>query len=59
MKRLLLPFVLLLTMANFLSGEPLKIGSAAPVVSGLATDAGTTINLADVYAQHKYTVVYF
>jgi peroxiredoxin Q/BCP len=59
MTRLLLPSVLFLTMVNVLFGDPLKLGSPAPVVAGLATDAGTSISLADVYAQHKYTVVYF
>ncbi len=59
MTRLVLPTVLFLTMFNALFGDPLKIGSVAPVVTGLATDAGTTLNLADVYAKNKYTVVYF
>jgi peroxiredoxin Q/BCP len=59
MTRLVLPTVLFLTMFNALFGDPLKIGSAAPVVAGLATDAGTTISLADIYAKNKYTVVYF
>ncbi len=40
------------------SGEPLKVGDAAPAVTG-TTDAGTKLNLADVYKQQSYTLVYF
>src|SRR4051794_20469537 len=38
--------------------ESLKVGDAAPVVSGI-TDAGETINLGDVYKKNAYTVVWF
>jgi peroxiredoxin Q/BCP len=38
--------------------EPLAIGSKAPVVSA-KTDAGTTLNLGDVYKQNDYTLVWF
>jgi peroxiredoxin Q/BCP len=38
--------------------EPLKIGDAAPAVSGI-TDEGKTINLADVYKANDYTLVWF
>ena len=38
--------------------EPLKIGDAAPVLSA-TTDAGTTLNLADVYKKNNYTLVWF
>lgn len=42
----------------FASAEPLKVGDAAPVVSAV-TDAGTTLNLGDVYKNNAYTVVWF
>lgn len=38
--------------------EPLKVGDPAPAVSG-TTDAGVKLNLADVYQQQAYTLVYF
>ncbi len=55
--RYLLP---LLAMFSFtkLFAEPLKVGDDAPVVSAL-TDAGATLNLADVYKANAYTVVWF
>jgi thioredoxin-dependent peroxiredoxin len=55
--RFLLP---LLAMFSFtaLFGESLKVGDAAPVVSAV-TDAGTTLDLGDVYAKNTYTVVWF
>ncbi|MEO5958729.1 MAG: redoxin domain-containing protein [Opitutaceae bacterium] len=48
-------FSILFATAN---AEPLKVGDNAPVVSAL-TDAGTTLNLGDVYKKNKYTVVWF
>jgi peroxiredoxin Q/BCP len=42
----------------FASAEPLKVGDAAPVVSAV-TDAGTTLDLGDVYKNNAYTVVWF
>lgn len=42
----------------FARAEALKIGDAAPVVSA-TTDAGTTLNLGDVYKQNDYTLVWF
>src|SRR5437868_5890493 len=45
-------------LAAFGRGESLKVGDAAPLVSG-TTDSGTTLNLADVYKDHTYTVVFF
>lgn len=42
----------------FARADSLKVGDAAPVVSGL-TDAGTTLDLADVYKKNDYTVVFF
>lgn len=37
---------------------PLKVGDAAPLVSGTA-DNGKTLSLGDVYAKQAYTLVYF
>lgn len=43
---------------GFARAEPLKIGDKAPQVSA-TTDAGTTLNLGDVYKQNDYTLVWF
>jgi thioredoxin-dependent peroxiredoxin len=40
------------------SAAELKVGDAAPIVSG-ATETGATLNLGDVYKQQTYTLVYF
>lgn len=40
------------------SAEPLKVGDPAPAVTGV-TDSGEKLNLADVYKQQPYTLVYF
>ena len=40
------------------SAESLKVGDAAPVVSGV-TDAGAVLDLGAVYQKHPYTVVWF
>lgn len=55
-----LPALLLSAMAffSFASAEPLKVGDTAPSVSAL-TDAGTTLDLGDLYAKHDYVVVWF
>jgi thioredoxin-dependent peroxiredoxin len=57
-----LRFILMLTaltgLFSRLAAESLKVGDAAPVVSAV-TDTGATLNLGDVYAQNKYTVVWF
>lgn len=47
-----------LTMSLFSSAEPLAVGAPAPAVSGV-TETGATLALADVYAKHPYTLVYF
>ena len=47
-----------LTMFNLMSAAPSEVGSTAPVASAL-TDAGESLNLADVYADNDYTLVYF
>lgn len=38
--------------------EPLKVGDKAPTVAA-KTDAGTTLNLGDVYKKNNYTLVWF
>lgn len=52
---LLLPAMALFTAA---SAEPLKVGDTAPSVAAL-TDAGTTLDLGELYAKHDYVVVWF
>jgi peroxiredoxin Q/BCP len=51
-----------MSLLSFLFGsaraEPLKVGAKAPVLSA-TTDAGTTINLGDVYKKNNYTLVWF
>lgn len=47
-----------LTMSLFSSAEPLAVGAAAPALSAV-TETGATLALADVYAKHPYTLVYF
>lgn len=48
----------MLSLFNNLFGDPLKVGDPAPVVSATADD-GSTINLADVYKNNPYTLVWF
>lgn len=43
---------------GFAKAEPLNVGDSAPVVSA-TTDAGTTLNLGDVYKKNAYTLVWF
>ncbi len=40
------------------SAEPLKVGDAAPAVTG-TTHTGAKLDLGSVYQQHAYTLVYF
>lgn len=42
----------------FAHGDPLKVGDAAPAVTG-TTETGAKLNLGDVYKQQTYTLVYF
>ena len=42
----------------FAHGEPLKVGDAAPAVTGV-TETGAKFNLGDVYKKQAYTLVYF
>src|SRR5882672_4578879 len=54
--------VTLMSLLTFLGlvarAEPLKVGAAAPAVSGV-TDEGKPLNLADVYKANDYTLVWF
>jgi peroxiredoxin Q/BCP len=45
-------------LAGFARAEALKVGDKAPVLSA-KTDAGTTLNLGDVYRKNNYTLVWF
>ena len=56
--RLLLTMSLFTLLGIFARAEPIKVGEAAPTVSA-KTDAGTTLNLADVYKTNDYTLVWF
>src|SRR5687768_14141997 len=56
--RLFLLIMISTLFAAFGRGESLKVGDAAPVVSGV-TDSGATLNLGDVYKDNTYTVVFF
>ncbi len=55
-------FLALMSLFSLLFGsaraEALKVGDQAPAVSA-TTDAGTTLNLADVYKKNNYTLVWF
>ncbi|HVU33541.1 MAG TPA: peroxiredoxin [Opitutaceae bacterium] len=48
-------FTLLFATAK---ADPLKVGDTAPAIT-VTTDAGTQLNLGDVYKQQPYTLVYF
>jgi peroxiredoxin Q/BCP len=54
--------LLLVLMSSFFASlgrsESLKVGDAAPSVSGI-TDSGATLNLGELYKSHTYTVVFF
>jgi len=49
---------LLAVFTSAASAAPLKVGDAAPLISA-PTDAGTPLNLGEVYAKNTYTLVYF
>lgn len=49
---------LLSIFSNAAQAEPLKVGAAAPKISA-KTDAGTTLDLGEVYAKNNYTLVWF
>ncbi|HEY1792164.1 MAG TPA: peroxiredoxin [Opitutaceae bacterium] len=53
-----LGLTLALAMSNSSSAAELKVGDAAPDVSGV-TDSGQTLKFSDVYAKQPYTLVYF
>jgi len=55
------PFLLMALSSLLFSAanaEPLKVGDAAPAVTGV-TETGAKLNFADVYAKQPYTLVYF
>jgi peroxiredoxin Q/BCP len=57
------PTVLVMSLLSsllfaFARGEPLKVGDAAPAVTGV-TETGAKLNLGDVYKKQTYTLVYF
>ena len=57
--RPLIVFASLLAMfTTAASADPLKVGDAAPAVTG-TTDTGAALALADVYSKQPYTLVYF
>ena len=56
--RPLLAMSLLSLLGIVARAEALKVGADAPVVTA-TTDAGTKLNLADVYKQNDYTLVWF
>jgi thioredoxin-dependent peroxiredoxin len=60
MKVTRLILLLIATMSLFAkaSAEPLKVGDAAPTVTGV-TETGEKLDLADVYKKQPYTLVYF
>ena len=58
LRSLLVLSSLLAMFSSAASAAPLKVGDAAPVASA-TTDAGVTLNLADVYAKNAYTLVWF
>ena len=51
-------FSAFLALINAAFADSLPVGAPAPVVSGV-TDSGATLDLGDVYANNKYTVVWF
>ena len=56
--RPLLAMSLLSLLGIVARAEALKVGADAPVVTA-TTDAGTKLNLADVYKKNDYTLVWF
>jgi thioredoxin-dependent peroxiredoxin len=58
MKRITALAGLFLVMFNLSTAEPLNPGDAAPTASAV-TESGVSLNLSDVYAANKYTLVYF
>ncbi len=53
-----LPLLAVMFFSAQASAEPLKVGDAAPAVSGVS-DSGQTVAFADIYRQQPYTLVYF
>lgn len=58
MTRLASLLLLFTTMSLFSSAAPLPVGANAPLVSAV-TDAGTSLDLGEVYSKNDYTLVFF
>lgn len=58
MKRLLALASLFIAMNTFSSAAPLNVGDAAPAASA-PDESGQAVELAKVYSENKYTLVYF
>ena len=56
--RTLLAMSLLSALLGTARADELKVGAAAPAVTG-TTDAGAKLNLAEVYKNNAYTLVWF
>jgi peroxiredoxin Q/BCP len=56
--RILVIMSLFSVISGAASAEALKVGDKAPALSA-TTDAGTTLNLGEVYAKNNYTLVWF
>jgi len=56
------PTLALMSLFSLILGsakaDPLQVGDSAPIVAAV-TDAGTSLNLGDVYKQNEYTLVWF
>lgn len=58
LRNALLAMSLFSLLFAFAKAEPLQVGDPAPAVAS-TTEAGEKINLAEVYKQQPYTLVYF
>lgn len=56
--RILLTVLSAIVMISSGTAAPLNVGDNAPRVSA-TTDGGKTLNLGDIYAKSRYTLVYF
>ena len=54
----LIPLLAAMFFSTQASAEPLKVGDAAPAVTGV-TETGAKLAFADVYKKQMYTLVYF
>ena len=53
-----LPLLSVMFFSAHASADPLKVGDAAPAITGVS-DSGQTVAFADIYRQQPYTLVYF